>query len=54
MYDKLACFLAFAILLAGAASTSADLVGYWPLDGDALDASGNGLDGTISCPREAK
>ena len=48
MYDKLACFLAFAILLAGAASTSADLVGYWPLDGDALDASGNGLDGTIS------
>jgi hypothetical protein len=48
MSDKLACFLAFAILLAGAASTSADLVGYWPLDGDALDASGNGLDGTIS------
>jgi hypothetical protein len=48
MCDKLACFLAFAILLAGSASTSADLVGYWPLDGDALDASGNGLDGTIS------
>ena len=23
------------------------LVGYWPLDGDALDASGNGLDGDI-------
>jgi hypothetical protein len=24
------------------------LVGYWPLDGDATDASGNGLDGTIN------
>jgi hypothetical protein len=24
------------------------LVGYWPLDGDAVDASGNGLDGTIN------
>jgi hypothetical protein len=26
---------------------SADLVGHWPLDGDAKDISGNGLDGTI-------
>ena len=24
------------------------LVGYWPLDGDATDMSGNGLDGTIN------
>ena len=26
---------------------TSDLVGYWPLDGDAIDASGNGLDGEI-------
>ena len=26
---------------------TSDLVGYWPLDGDASDASGNGLDGEI-------
>jgi len=48
MCDKLACFLVFTILLIGVANTSADLVGYWPLDGDALDASGNGNNGTIS------
>ena len=24
------------------------LVGYWPLDGDAIDASGNGLHGTVN------
>jgi len=33
---------------AGRADTATGLVGYWPLDGDAKDASGNGLDGTIS------
>ena len=26
------------------------LVGYWALDGDASDSSGNGLDGTVSNP----
>ncbi len=37
-----------------AATVQADittgLVGYWPLDGDALDASGNDLHGTINGP----
>jgi Concanavalin A-like lectin/glucanases superfamily len=48
MCKKPACLLALAILLGAVASTSADLVGYWPLNGDARDASGNGLDGTIN------
>ena len=26
------------------------LVGYWALDGDASDSSGNGLDGTVANP----
>ena len=26
------------------------LVGYWALDGDASDSSGNGLDGSVSNP----
>ncbi len=34
-------------LLLMAGSASADLVGHWPLDGDANDISGNGLHGTI-------
>jgi len=44
MFKKLAC-LAFMLALVG--SASADLVGHWPLDGDANDVSGNGLHGTI-------
>jgi hypothetical protein len=36
------------VLLLLSQTLQADLVGYWPLDGDALDASGNGLDGTIN------
>jgi hypothetical protein len=36
------------ILLLLSQTLQADLVGYWPLDGDVLDASGNGLDGTIN------
>ena len=27
------------------------LVGFWPLDGDATDATGNGLDGSVSNPQ---
>jgi hypothetical protein len=30
------------------ADLSDNLVGYWPLDGDASDSGGNGLDGTIN------
>ena len=36
------------VLLLLSQTLQADLVGYWPLDGDALDASGNGLNGTIN------
>jgi len=40
-------FILFLMLsLTGSAWT--EMVGYWPLDGDATDASGNGNDGTIS------
>ena len=28
-------------------NSSADLVGYWKLDGDFTDSSGNGNDGTL-------
>jgi len=36
------------VVLSLAGATWADLVGYWPLDGDATDASGNGHDGVLS------
>jgi hypothetical protein len=39
--------LVMGLLLCMAGSASADLVGHWPLDGDANDISGNGLHGTI-------
>ena len=29
------------------ADITSDLMGYWPLDGDATDASGNGFDGSV-------
>ncbi|MCH8216837.1 MAG: hypothetical protein IH892_08700, partial [Planctomycetes bacterium] len=29
------------------ADIESDLIGYWPLDGDATDASGNGFDATV-------
>ena len=48
MCDKLTCLLVVSILLAVPQILDADLVGHWPLDGDALDVSGNGLDGTIN------
>lgn len=44
-------FLTFVVVAGWPMSTQADiragLVGYWPLDGDARDASANGNDGTI-------
>jgi len=44
MFKKLMCLIFVLGLVSGA---SADLVGHWPLDGDANDVSGNGLHGTI-------
>ncbi len=41
------CLVFGVCLLVMAGSASADLVGHWPLDGDANDISGNGLHGTI-------
>ena len=38
--------LILVLALAGAAA--ADLVGYWPLDGNGMDASGHGNDGTVN------
>jgi hypothetical protein len=48
MSQKLVCFLILTVLFVGVSRTSADLVGYWPLDGDGADAGGNGLDGTLN------
>jgi hypothetical protein len=46
--------LGLVLAVLGAAPVRADittgLVGYWPLDGDALDVSGNDLHGTINGP----
>ena len=36
------------VVLALAGTASADLVGYWPLDGDGLDASPNENNGTVN------
>jgi hypothetical protein len=44
--DKRILCLILVLGLAGTAS--ADLVGYWPLDGNGLDASGNENNGTIN------
>ena len=48
MHQNLIYLLAFVILLTGITSSLADIVGYWPLDGDGRDASDNGLDGTVN------
>lgn len=42
--------LVFAVFLSSTslADLTEGLVGYWPLDGDGTDTSGNGLDGTIN------
>ncbi len=53
MCRKLICLVSL-VLVVGAALTSAanaadaNLVGWWKLDGDATDSSGNGRDGTLS------
>ena len=39
--------ICLTLVLGLAGTASADLVGYWALDGDALDSSANGNDGTV-------
>jgi hypothetical protein len=39
--------LSTLLMATAQADISAGLVGYWPLDGDAVDASGHGFDGTV-------
>ena len=41
------CLFLGALMLCLAGSASADLMGHWPLDGDANDVSGNGRHGTL-------
>ena len=51
MVKKLICVVAvIGLALAGSVASgeiNGGLVGYWPLDGNASDVSGNGLDGEI-------
>ena len=44
MCKRIVCLAVFLVLTE---SLSADLIGYWPLNGDATDASGNNNNGTI-------
>ncbi|MBE0535740.1 MAG: LamG domain-containing protein [Phycisphaerae bacterium] len=45
---KMCILMALAMVLGWAGGAWADLVGYWPLDGNGKDLSGNGLDGKIN------
>jgi len=47
MSKKLIYLVCFVLVLSIAGNSSADLVLHWPLDGDAIDLSGNGYDGTV-------
>ena len=47
MSDKLIYLLSFVLVLAMASAGSAGLEGYWPLNGDATDLSGNERHGTL-------
>ncbi len=40
--------MVLVLMLVWTGSARADLLGYWALDGDAIDSSGNGHDGTIN------
>ena len=46
MSRKLLCLMSFVLVLGMASTGLAQLEGYWPLDGDLLDASGNDRHGT--------
>ena len=47
MYRKLIYLVSLVLLLSVAGSALGELVLHWPLDGDAIDLSGNGYDGTV-------
>jgi len=47
MNRQVKCLFVGTLLLCMAGIASASIVGYWPLDGDANDLSGNGLHGTV-------
>ena len=52
MCKRFSCFLSFivvlcVILMSTTNTADANLVGWWKFDGDGVDASGNGLDGTL-------
>ncbi len=47
MSRKLLCLMSLVLVLGMASTSLARLEGYWPLDGNTLDASGNGRDGTL-------
>ena len=46
MCKKLICLVSVFLILGLADAVSAELIAHWPLDGDYLDATGNGHDGT--------
>ena len=46
MSKQLLCLISFLLVLGMASTGLAQLEGYWPLDGDLLDASGNGRHGS--------
>lgn len=49
LFVAIACVVFVGLLSSvSMADLTEGLIGYWPLDGDATDASGNGLDGTIN------
>jgi len=47
MSNKLIYLISFVLVLAMASAGSAGLEGYWPLDGDAKDLSGNERHGAL-------
>ncbi|MCP4610923.1 MAG: LamG domain-containing protein, partial [Planctomycetes bacterium] len=47
MSKKLIYLVSFVLLLSVTGNALGDLVLHWPLDGDAIDLSGNGFDGTV-------
>ena len=46
MSRKFVCLISLVLVLGMVSTGTAGLEGYWPLDGDLLDASGNGRHGS--------
>ncbi|HEC03918.1 MAG TPA: LamG domain-containing protein, partial [Phycisphaerales bacterium] len=47
MFGRSICIVSIALMLLTAGNAGAELVGWWRLDGDASDSSGNGNDGVL-------